>query len=131
MKVKYAYILEILFTCTITGVKVSILSLYCTIFPTKSFRHASLIIGILCLIWAIVCLLVSILQCRPVQAAWDLSLDADIHCLTYGRYILGYELSNMFLDVTIISLPVLMIRRLQLPLGRKILVSGIFVLGGL
>lgn len=41
------------------------------------------------------------------------------------------ESLNCVMEVIIVCLPVDMIRKLQLPMRRKILVSGIFFVGGL
>lgn len=43
-----------------SAIKMSILFFYCTIFTTKAFRCVSFAVGILCLIWAVVCLLISV-----------------------------------------------------------------------
>ena len=122
-----------LFVATITAVKLSILLLYRTIFVTPNFRRITSVVGILCLLWFIAMLLATIFQCHPIKAAWNqLSvIEGSGHCLKSGRYIFGYELTNVFIDVCILCLPIYMIRRLQLPLRRKITVSSIFLLGGL
>ena len=78
-------------------------------------------------------LLATIFQCHPIKAAWNqlLIIEGKGHCIPAGTYIFGYELTNVFIDVCILCLPINMIRRLQLPLRRKISVSSIFLLGGL
>ncbi|KAI4264235.1 MAG: hypothetical protein L6R42_000651 [Xanthoria sp. 1 TBL-2021] len=130
---KYVYIAESLFTATITFVKLSILSLYRTIFPTPAFRRASLFVGVGCLVWFFVCFFVNIFQCRPLVGAWKLELvfSGDATCIVYGDYIVGYEVSNMLLDIIILCLPIWQIRKLQLPTVKKLVIGGVFTLGGL
>ena len=127
------YTAEILFSFTITPVKLSVLFFYRTIFATPGFRRTTSVVGILCVLWFTVVLIVTIFQCHPVKAAWDelLVVDGKGHCMPAGTYIFSYELTNVFTDVCILCMPIYMIKKLQLPLRRKITVCGIFLLGGL
>ena len=130
---QYVYVAESLFTATITFVKLSILSLYRTIFPTPAFRRASLLVGVGCLVWFFVCFFVNMFQCRPLAGAWELELvfSGEATCIVYGDFIVGYEISNMLLDIIILCLPIWQIRRLQLPTAKKVVIGGVFILGGL
>lgn len=131
--VQYLYVTEIIFVFTITAVKLSILGFYRTIFSIPAFRRTTLVLAILCILWFICVLFITIFQCRPIAALWDLSLVAEgrAQCIPSGGLIFGYELSNVIIDISILCLPLCMIRRLQLPTRRKIGVSSIFLLGGL
>lgn len=130
---QYVYVAESLFTATITFVKLSILSLYRTIFPTPAFRRASLLVGVGCLIWFFVCFFVNMFQCRPLVGAWkpELVFSGNASCIVYGDFIVGYEISNMLLDIIILCLPIWQIRKLQLPTAKKLVIGGVFILGGL
>lgn len=130
---QYTYTIECLFTITITLVKLSILAFYRQIFETRQFRITSNIIGALCVVWFFVCFFVSIFQCSPVHAAWDvgLVLQGKATCIVYGDYIIGYELSNMLLDIAIIVSCLWMIKGLQLSPIKKIIISSIFFVGSL
>lgn len=88
---------------------------------------------ILCSVWFIVCFLVNTFQCTPVEAAWNVVLvvQGQARCIRYGKFILGYEVTNMLLDIGILSLPIYGIRRLQLPTQQKLALGAVFVLGGL
>ena len=83
--------------------------------------------------WAVICLLISVFQCRPIEAAWDLSIAAEAHCTVRptGAISSATSLPHMALDVAILCLPIFVTRHLQLPRLRKIMVGGIFLLGGL
>lgn len=74
---------------------------------------------------------VVIFQCHPVKAAWDPLRTSKNQCLLFGSFVLGYEASNIAIDLAILCLPIYMIRRLQLPARRKWTLSFIFLLGGL
>lgn len=80
--------------------------------------------------WYITATCMTIFQCSPVRAYWDM-MDLPPFCHSAATYMLGTELTNLFLDILILFLPIGMIRKLQLPLVRKISVASIFLLGGL
>ena len=67
------------------------------------------------------------------MAAWelDLVLSGQASCLVYGNYIIGYEITNVLLDICILCLPVWMIKSLQLPRAKKLVIGCVFLLGGL
>lgn len=116
-----------------TLVKLSILMLYHFIFATRKFRRACIAVAGLCLVWFFVTLFLGLFQCKPISGAWDISLllSGQAQCFTYGNYMIGYELTNVLLDITILALPLWVIKTLHLPPSRKVLVGSIFVLGGL
>ncbi|KAI4289857.1 MAG: hypothetical protein L6R35_000877 [Caloplaca aegaea] len=71
-------------------------------------------------------------QCRPLAGAWKLELvfSGGATCIVYGDFIVGYEISNMLLDIIILCLPIWQIKRLQLPTAKKLVIGGVFILGG-
>ncbi|RAO68919.1 uncharacterized protein BHQ10_004931 [Talaromyces amestolkiae] len=109
---KYIYALESFVTTSITAIKISILLMYRRIFPIAEFQRYALVVGVL--------------------AAWqlDLLMDGQATCLTYGHFIIGYEISNMLLDIAILMLPIRVLRTLQLSMTKKVVVGAIFILGG-
>lgn len=85
------------------------------------------------MVWALACLLLIILQCRPVKAFWDFELVAkgEGSCIPFGRFLLGYELANMVIDIAIVALPINIIRGLQMRTSRKVAISCVILLGAL
>lgn len=106
---------------------------YRRIFTVPSFQRWVFLLGGLCVVWCIVTLFLIIFQCSPVAAAWNIiaQLTGAGECMPASHIVFGSELANVVLDVMILSLPVYMVRRLQLPTRRKWGVSSIFLLGGL
>lgn len=129
---QYLYIEQLVFAFTITSVKISLLSFYQRIFSVRVFRRWVLFVGALCLVWLVVCLFLIIFQCSPVPAAWRVMMRlSGARCIPATRIVFGAELANVLLDILILALPIYMVRRLQLPRRRKVVVGGIFLLGGL
>ncbi|KAF1995913.1 hypothetical protein P154DRAFT_623670 [Amniculicola lignicola CBS 123094] len=127
---KMVYVTEIMFGAVITSVKLSILLFYHAIFSVnRTFTLALKITGAVSIIWSIVFTFIVVFQCSPIHAYWD-SLASPMYCKPSAKVLLGYELTNLFIDATILLLPLFVIRNLHLPIHRKMSVAGIFLLGG-
>lgn len=126
---KLVYISELLFGLGITAVKLSILWLYHALFSVNpTLRHIIRITTALCILWFLVATLVIALQCMPVYAYWEY-FDMPPYCLDYPRVLLGYELSNLLIDVAILCIPTGTVYRLQAPWSKRFPVMCIFLLG--
>lgn len=79
--------------------------------------------------WGAATFLAAALQCRPLAAFWDQSIDG--HCFNGLQYILGVQGVNIALDFAILCLPMPMVWRLHRPWQDKAALSVVFALGGL
>ena len=112
------------------SVKLSLLCLYGRIFPTPSFRLASVVVMILVSIWGITFFFVNLFLCNPPRKFWDPTVPG--FCLEYGKIGLLVGLSlEIGLDCTILVLPIKMISGLQMNTGKKVSVALIFLVGAL
>ncbi|KAI3318235.1 hypothetical protein HD806DRAFT_512286 [Xylariaceae sp. AK1471] len=126
---KLDYANEILFGFGITAIKLSILWFYYILFSVdNSLRWVIRAAAIVSILWLIVSTLVVVLQCIPPKAYWE-TLASTEYCLEYPRILLGYELTNLFVDVAILCIPTGTVWNLQLSKSRKIPIMGIFLLG--
>ena len=129
--VQLLYVAELLFVWCTTLAKASILALYASIFATEKFRRAKDIVLTLCLAWCITMTAGFIVQCLPLREAWNPLRLKENKCVLLGIFVLVEELTNVMLDITILVLPISMIRNLQLPVRQRWTLSLIFLLGGL
>ncbi|KAI2628558.1 hypothetical protein GGR54DRAFT_587774 [Hypoxylon sp. NC1633] len=128
---KELYVGDLLFSLAITLVKLSILTFYREIFAvSRTFQRWNWAASALCIIWLIIVTFCNAFQCNPPSALWE-HLGATEYCIASGPLWLGYELTNFFLDVLVLVLPVVMVHRLQLRTAQKWSVASIFLLGGL
>ncbi|RWA07919.1 hypothetical protein EKO27_g7184 [Xylaria grammica] len=126
---KLAYTSELLFGFGITTIKLSILWFYHNLFSVdQTLQRVIYATAVICIAWFIVATLVIALQCMPVQAYWE-HFDLPPYCLEYPRVLLGYEISNLLIDVAILCIPTGTVIRLQLPWLKKVPIIGIFLLG--
>ena len=132
--VQSLYAQEALFVTTITVVKLSILCFYRHIFSTPKFRQIISGVGAVCMVWWILSFFMVIFQCTPIDAAWKLHLRGTpgaATCIDAGKLLQGCEIANVVIDLAILSLPIYMVRSLQMKATKKASVIAIFLLGGL
>lgn len=76
--------------------------------------------------------LVTIWQCSPLPAFWDKSIlktNPSSHCFSSSAFWFSYSLTNIFLDILILLLPIHEVLKLHLPLKEKLELIGVFSLG--
>ncbi|KAI0433000.1 hypothetical protein F5Y09DRAFT_300500 [Xylaria sp. FL1042] len=125
------FLIEIFFTLIVTSVKLNILWFYHSIFHINRTTNR-VIFGLiaLCVVWFLIAIFpLIIFQCHPVDALWN-QFDAPPACLESQKILLGYELSNFFIDIAILSVPVATVGKLQLSRTKKVGASVTFLLGG-
>ena len=108
--------------------RTSILALYIRIFRTKSFRMTCwAVIGINTAFF-IATVLGATLICRPIALIWDHSIHAG-WCGDQKSLDIFIGVFNLVMDVTVILLPMPVLWGLQMAVGKKLVLSGIFAVG--
>lgn len=111
------------------AVKLSICLFYRRIFETRSFRIASLVLMGLTTAWFLAVFIANIVHCLPVGSAWDLEHPGT--CINFDIFFLAAGIIETLLDTAVLILPVRAVFTIQVPLRTKLLLSGVFLLGGL
>lgn len=70
-----------------------------------------------------------IFNCIPVQAAWDITLLPEARCIEVRSIYLGGSVPNVVLDIIVVFMPIPYVWRLHAPLGQRLVLAGMFVLG--
>lgn len=65
--------------------------------------------------------------CTPPQKSWYSEIPG--RCGDSHEFYTGYAVTDLIIDVIVISLPLPVLWKLQLPLGRKVALIAIFALG--
>ncbi|KAH8426472.1 uncharacterized protein LDX57_004209 [Aspergillus melleus] len=118
----------ILYGMATAFVKWSILALYLTIFPQKLFQYWVQFLVLINTLNAIAIVLVSCLQCRPLQALWNPAVGGT--CIDFSNFSLFNTSFNFVLDLVILLSPLRLVTKLNLSRRKKILLSLNFALGG-
>jgi hypothetical protein len=110
-------------------IKVSILFMYRRIFPTRFISRASNAIGAIVLLWWVAVVLVSLVQCHPIQKAWVTVMDGQ--CINTNLYLISNAVPNIVTDIAMLCLPMYEVYRLHMQRMKRIGVAVIFLLGSL
>lgn len=113
-----------------TLLKLSILSFYMHLFPSRGTQHVLLATFVFTTLWGVAFILASIFQCWPVDYFWT-HWDG-LHrgkCTNMNAIAWSNASTNIALDVWILVTPVPKLRSLQLHWRKKIGVSFMFCLG--
>lgn len=124
-----AWIAEVLFTTSITLVKLSILAFYWTLFGVNDLQK-KLIIGTtaLSVAWFIAFILLIVFQCKPIDALWTRPMETEL-CISSPVVLLAVEITNLVIDVIILCIPAFVVGSLRLNKVKKWSVLGMFLLG--
>ncbi|KAH8700939.1 hypothetical protein BGW36DRAFT_406079 [Talaromyces proteolyticus] len=124
---KFIYIYGPFYFPAIGITNISVLLLYRRIFETSWFSRISLYFIIVQALWTIAGTIVQIWVCNPPSSWWT---SPKPTCILYGIFWLTMMLIELLLECLMLILPVNEVRKLQLSKNRKIIVAGIFLLGG-
>ncbi|CAH0046823.1 unnamed protein product [Clonostachys solani] len=123
------YVEQVLFTFSISIVKLSILAFYWSLFGVeKKMKVAILSITTGCILWWIIFTFLAAFRCRPPTNAWKPSAPPG-SCIPAPDIFLPLESTNLVLDILVLCIPVFTIGKLNLSTKKKVSVIGIFLVG--
>lgn len=119
----------------VCSAKLSILFMYNRIFAiSQSFRRQVYALSTLVVMFGIACTLANIFDCQPLQwslPTWVMATSPAEYCMNFNIFWLVSGVIEVIFDITIISLPVNMVRRMQMDLKKRIGLLAVFLLGAL
>ncbi|MCJ1405376.1 hypothetical protein MMC11_008603 [Xylographa trunciseda] len=126
----YIYADQLVYAPIIALIKLSILFLYVRLFGIqKKFAYACYFQMVLVAIWAIVTEFIFVFQCSPIWVAWNPTRSGGT-CFQFARLFIGTNTVNVIMDFAILVTPLYSIWTLQLSIQKKLLISGVLILGG-
>ncbi|MCJ1293825.1 hypothetical protein MMC34_005381 [Xylographa carneopallida] len=126
---KLVYVQSIFYWSIIAACMASVLFLYRRIFITSRFRLISLLLVIWSALWLVSGTFVEIFFPSPIPSYWDPNVSGK-WLINYDGFWLAAMVLELVTELTILSLPVRQISKLQLSRRKKMLLSFIFLLGG-
>lgn len=122
------YVAEIFYVMILCLVKSSLVLFYLRVFPGRTFRIVSYAVLGFTIMPALTLTFLTTFSCRPVELFWNKDIKTgtclDITALAYANS--GFAVAQDFL---ILALPLSMLPKLQIKIGRKIGVGIMIVLG--
>ncbi|KAB8242391.1 hypothetical protein BDV35DRAFT_28515 [Aspergillus flavus] len=120
---------SLVYSSCIAFVKFSVLALYKRLFSTpRMIFAANIVAGFVILWWLSVCV-VGILLCLPVNKFWDPTVPGS--CLDSAQYYYGQQIPNILTDAVLLVMPLKFVWALPISKTQRLLLSGVFVTGGL
>ncbi|KAK2018530.1 hypothetical protein LZ32DRAFT_679204 [Colletotrichum eremochloae] len=119
---------ECVYVTAVMLVKVSLLLMYCRIFPTNGFRIAAITLGGITIAWWIAIVCVCVFQCTPIEKAYMPFIEGT--CIDLKASFIGNAIPNILTDVAILCLPVRQVWKLQATLAQRLSLCFMFLLGG-
>ncbi|KAG9255635.1 uncharacterized protein F5Z01DRAFT_699392 [Emericellopsis atlantica] len=125
---RYFFLAQTPYKISVCLNKVAVVLFCMRIFISRAFQVAAYTIMGIVVAWSIGGVGATIWQCVPIAGAWDKSLDAT--CIDSNKFWVAYAVMNILTDLMVLLLPIPSIVRLQLKPRDKLLVIGIFTMGG-
>lgn len=119
---------QITYSNSLAFAKLAILAFYWRIFGTTDIKLPIKVLSTATIIWLIIRTFMTVFHCIPVQGFWDKNIGAKC-TIDDGKYFMGTIITHMFLDIFILILPILQIRKLKLPRVQKVAVATMFMFG--
>jgi hypothetical protein len=114
----------------ILSIKFCILLGFLRMFKTDRGTKWGIWIGLTaCSIFYIVTFFIDVFRCKPVEAAWNPTVNGT--CLSYAAFPWATGVFHVVSDFYILMLPLPVIFKMHMPLARRLRVVSIFGLGTL
>ena len=119
------FVASLLYKVAAIAVKVAILLLYKRIFVTETFTRVIYAVGASILTYSVLLFFLTLFECQPMNAAWT----GHGSCPDSRMFAVAYAICNIIADFVIWIMPIPMVWKLHLPLGQRIGISLVFLLG--
>ncbi|KAF2004139.1 hypothetical protein P154DRAFT_560937 [Amniculicola lignicola CBS 123094] len=125
---KLVYVGSLLSAGIITFARLSVICLYFRIFGLyKTFTRALWINGVFTVIWGITCVFLLIFRCTPIEHAWNVLKPGT--CIDINLLLVILESLNLTMDISLLLLPIMRIRTLQLSIRDRLGLCIVFLTG--
>lgn len=127
---QWFFIAQIPYKIALGFTKVSLVLLYLRIFVTETFQRVGRAYLAVIIAWTIASVLVTILQCVPVEASWNKKI-VDKKCVDKNTWWYAFAAINTVTDILIVILPIRPILNLKLSKPDRVGLLCVFGLGAL
>ncbi|OCK74500.1 hypothetical protein K432DRAFT_409804 [Lepidopterella palustris CBS 459.81] len=126
---KSSLAIELTYYVAVYFIKSSIILLYLRFATQKRFRILCEATIALLSIYTLICVVVIILQCRPVAKLWDVTGTLPATCINSGLFFLITASFNLASDIWVTILPIKTLIGIQSPMREKVALIFVFAMG--
>ena len=123
-------IAEAFYGTSIMFTKLSILAFYLRFVTKWKLKAAIHTVMAIVVIYSLLLSFAFLYHCRPIKRHWDLTITRG-SCVDLLKINILSGVMNILTDFTILVLPILILRKLRLPIRQKIGVMIVLMTGGL
>lgn len=124
---KYSFVVSLLYICTLTCTKLSVLCLYLRVLVYDYVRLAAKVLLVVVAITHAFIVATTLTACIPLDAFWDYQRRASANCHGINIYW-SHAAINIATDFLIFLLPLTVLHRIRSPRPQKIALAVIFLL---
>ncbi|KAJ5291074.1 hypothetical protein N7478_000325 [Penicillium angulare] len=117
------------YTPCVAFIKLSVLALYKRLFAVRYMVLACNIMASVVILWTVSILVANTLSCIPIKKSWDMSIDGS--CIDMASFYYGMQIPNIVSDLIILVMPIKVVVGLPIAKTQKLLLSCVFLVGGL
>ncbi|KAL1967165.1 hypothetical protein VTN77DRAFT_3456 [Rasamsonia byssochlamydoides] len=130
VQILWAY--EFFYGAVIPTVKMSLIMFYHRLFPVRKVTLALRFCAFLVLGWYVSVQIVVIAQCKPYNYFWEQYINPEFKgsCVNFYAFFVSNASLSVLTDFMVLLIPIPMVLNLQMPLTQRLIVCGIFMLGG-
>lgn len=110
--------------------KLSVLMLFLRFVPRGKLRITIYLIMVAVVLYILISSFDWVYTCRPINKYWDLNIT-DGSCINWVKIGVFASVMNCLTDVSLLVLPMIILRNLRLPRKQKIGVIIVLMTGGL
>jgi hypothetical protein len=121
--------MQVFYGTTLGLIKISICLFLLRIFSAANhFRMYAWIVIAFTTAWSILVILTAFILCQPFAFSWDSTIPGG-KCSDQTAWFIAIGVLDLTVDLMILVLPMPIIWKLQLPVGNRIALLGIFCVG--
>ncbi|KAJ6016944.1 hypothetical protein N7451_000323 [Penicillium sp. IBT 35674x] len=117
---------DCVYCATVGMIKLSVLSMYTRIFPNREFRVAVIVLGVVTVAWIIVITCMNVIQCAPVERAWNTSIPGA--CIDARDLFIATSVPNIVTDIATIILPMQSVWKAKATITHRLAVTALILL---
>ncbi|KAJ6259583.1 Tyrosinase [Drechslerella dactyloides] len=126
---RYWFAYQIIYPVVLLFIKLSILSFYRGLSPTKKYRYAVKIVTAFVVLWTTAAIFAHIFECPDPSKAWSLTFPQG--CVSLPALYYSSAAVNIASDVAILLLPIPVIHNLRISRRRRASLIAILSVGGI
>ncbi|KAL8377935.1 hypothetical protein RB595_008563 [Gaeumannomyces hyphopodioides] len=128
---KTALAIQIIYSATLACIKASICFTYLRFAVANRFRYLCIGTIVTHAVFFLICFIVLLFQCQPIEKVWDITGTVQGGCINYTAFFYSASGFHVLTDIWILLLPMYTLKTIRRPKREKAALFAIFGAGAL